>query len=51
MMVGNVNTKFYIVSTLTDVVATLSVNKMKMMVGNVNSMFYSVDTNGCSSNA
>ena len=51
MMVGNVNTKFYIVSTLTVVVATLSVNKIKMLVGNVYSMFYSVDTNGCSSNA
>ena len=48
-MVGNVYTKFYIVSTRTVVVATLSVNKMKMMVGNVNSMFYSVDTYGCSS--
>ena len=50
-MVGNVYKKFYIVSTLTVVVATLSVNKMKMMVGNVYSMFYSVDTNGCSSNS
>ena len=48
-MVGNVYTKFYIVSTLTVVVATLSANKMKMMVGNVYSMFYSVDTKGCSS--
>ena len=51
MMDGNVSAKFYIVSTLTAVVATLSVNKMKMVVGNVYSMFYSVDTNGCSSNA
>ena len=50
MMVCNVYTKFYIVLTLTVVVATLSVNKMKMMVGNVYSMFNSVDTNGCSSN-
>ena len=33
MMVGNVYTKFYLVSTLTVVVATLSVNKMKMIVG------------------
>ena len=51
MMVGNVNTKFYIVSALAIVVAPLSVNKIKMMVGNVYTMFYSVDTNGCSSNA
>ena len=51
MMVCNVYTKFYIVSTLTVVVATLSVNKMKRMVGNGYSMFYSVDTNVCSSNA
>ena len=50
-MVGNVFTKFYIVSTLTVVVATLSANKMKMMVGNVYTTFYSVDTNGFSSNA
>ena len=35
MMLGNVYTKFYIVSTLTVVVATLSVNKMKMIIGNV----------------
>ena len=51
MMVGNLYTKFYKVSKLTIVVATLSVNKMKMMVGNMYSMFYSVNTNGCSSNA
>ena len=50
-MVGNVYTKFYIVSTLTVVVATLNVNKLKMIVGNVYSMFNSVDTNGRSSNA
>ena len=37
-MVGNVNTKFYIVSTLTVVVATLSLNKMKLMVVKVNSI-------------
>ena len=35
MMLATVYTKFYIVSTLTVVLATLSVNKMKMMVGNV----------------
>ena len=51
MMVGNVYAKFYIVSTLTVVVATLSVNKMKMMVGNGYSMFFSVDTNDYSNNA
>ena len=50
-MVGNEYTKFYIVSTLTVVVAMLSVNKMKMMVANVYSTFNSVETNGCSSNA
>ena len=50
-MVCNVYTKFYIVLTLTVVVATLSVNKMKMMVSNGYSMFDSVDTNGCSCNA
>ena len=43
MMVGNVYTKFYIVSTL-----RLSENKMKMMADNVYTKFYSVDTNGCS---
>ena len=44
MIVGNAYTKFYTVSTLTIVEATLSVDKIKMMVGNVYSMFYSVDT-------
>ena len=39
MIVGIVYTKFYILSTLTVVVATLSVNKMELMVGNVNSIF------------
>ena len=39
MIVGIVYTKFYILSTLTVVVATLSVNKMELTVGNVNSIF------------
>ena len=33
MMVDNVYIKYYIVSTITVVVATLSINKMKMVVG------------------
>ena len=40
-----------IVSTLTVVVATLSLNQINVRVGNVYTTFYSVDTNGCSSNA
>ena len=38
-MVGNIYTKFYILLTLTVVVATLSVNKMKMLVVNVYSLW------------
>ena len=37
-------------STLTVVVATLSVNQMNVMVDNVYTKFYSVNTYGCSSN-
>ena len=39
MIVGFVYTKFYVLSTITVAVATLSVNKMELMVGNVNSIF------------
>ena len=51
MIFGNVYTKLYIVSTLTVVEATLSVNQMNVMVGNVYTKLYSVDTYGCSSDA
>ena len=40
-----------IVSTLTVVVTTLSVNRMNVMVGNVYTKFHSGDTNGCSCSA
>ena len=50
-MVGNVYTKFYIVSTLTVAVATLSVNKLNDGCICKHQVLYSVDTNGCSSDA
>ena len=46
MMVGNVNTKFYIVSTLTVVVATLSVKVVGYLLLCIEEIFISLDEHG-----